>query len=50
MCRLLALLEAHHILHVSRIRVKYIVGFLNITQFADNICVKNLLISKVSFS
>jgi len=23
-CHLLALLEAHHILHVSRIRVKYI--------------------------
>ena len=31
-CHLLALLEAHHILHVSRIRVKMHCGTLNIAK------------------
>jgi len=34
-CHLLALLGAHHILHVSRIRVKYICDLFHIQLFCD---------------
>jgi hypothetical protein len=45
-CHLLALLEAHHILHVSTIRVN--INFLNILPYAAETCLKAKTVAKLN--